>query len=240
MPVRERLLRSSRHVLDSAAWRPFRGGQKRPRRPSTAKLSTCRARKPPPRLHSPTPMRRRTTRSRSSSASAPWCALSPRRQRWRSEMATAAPAPKANMGEPAPRLDARAKVTGEARYASDVPINNPAYAFLLTSAIAKGRLELLDLDAARAVPGVLEIFTRENTAELKKIPFSAGGGGGATSIQNLGPEIAHDGQIIAMVVADSYEAAREGTYKIKASYAAETPSASFGSAGTTEEDATKV
>src|SRR5829696_3331435 len=179
MPVRERLLRSSRHVLDSAAWRPFRGGQKRPRRPSTAKLSTRRARKPPPRLHSPTPMRRRTTRSRSSSASAPWCALSPRRQRWRSEMATAAPAPKANMGEPAPRLDARAKVTGEARYASDVPINNPAYAFLLTSAIAKGRLERLDLDAARAVPGVLEIFTRENTAELKEIPFSAGGGFGA-------------------------------------------------------------
>ena len=155
-------------------------------------------------------------------------------------MATAAPAPKANMGKPAPRLDARAKVTGEARYASDVPINNPAYAFLLISAIAKGRLEWLDLDAARAVPGVLEIFTRENTAELKKIPFSAGGGGGATSIQNLGPEIAHDGQIIAMVVADSYEAAREGAYKIKASYAAETPSAGFGSAGTTEEDATKV
>ena len=37
----------------------------------------------------------------------------------------AAPAPGANMGEPAPRLDARLKVTGEARYASDFPVATP-------------------------------------------------------------------------------------------------------------------
>jgi xanthine dehydrogenase YagR molybdenum-binding subunit len=42
----------------------------------------------------------------------------------------AAPAPKANMGEPAPRIDARLKVTGEARYPSDVPVGNPAFAYL--------------------------------------------------------------------------------------------------------------
>ena len=45
----------------------------------------------------------------------------------------AAPAPKANMGEPAPRLDARLKVTGEARYPADVAVSNPAYAVLVTS-----------------------------------------------------------------------------------------------------------
>ena len=53
-------------------------------------------------------------------------------------MNRAAPQPKDNMGEPAPRLEARLKVTGEARYASDMPVNNPAYAFLVTSPIAKG------------------------------------------------------------------------------------------------------
>ena len=148
----------------------------------------------------------------------------------------AAPAPQANMGEPAPRVDARQKVTGEARYASDFAVANPAYAVLVTSAVAKGRLVGLDTEAAKAVPGVLDILTQDNTGELKEVKFGAA----STSIQKLGPEIAHDGQIIAMVVADTFEAAREGAYKVRASYAAEAPSASFGSPGVTEEDVTKV
>src|SRR4051812_22933620 len=109
----------------------------------------------------------------------------------------AAPTPKANMGEGIPRYDARLKVTGEARYPADVPVSNPAYAFLVTSAIAKGRIERLDLAAARAIPGVLDILTHENTAELKPGKFGGGGGGASTSIDRLGPEIMHHGQIIA-------------------------------------------
>src|SRR5258708_9730165 len=81
----------------------------------------------------------------------------------------AAPAPKANMGEPAVRLDARLKVTGEARYPSDMPVGNPAYAYLVTSTIARGRIERLALDAAFTVPGVLDILTQDNTGELKNI-----------------------------------------------------------------------
>ena len=53
----------------------------------------------------------------------------------------AAPTPRANMGEPAVRLDARLKVTGDARYPSDMPVGNPAYAYLVTSPIARGRIE---------------------------------------------------------------------------------------------------
>jgi len=152
----------------------------------------------------------------------------------------AAPPPQANMGEPAPRLDARQKVTGEARYPSDFPVANPAYAVLVTSAIARGRLVDLDISAAAAVPGVLDILTMDNTGELKEIKFSPGGGGASTSVQKLGPEIAHAGQIIAVVVADTFEAASEGAFKVKARYAAEKPSATFGSPGVTEEDVTKV
>jgi xanthine dehydrogenase YagR molybdenum-binding subunit len=103
-----------------------------------------------------------------------------------------------------PRYDARLKVTGEARYPSDVPVSNPAYAFLVTSSIAKGRIERLDLDTARAVPGVLEILNEDNTSELKSGKF---GQNQSTSIDKLGPEIAHDGQIIAMVLAE-WRAAR--------------------------------
>src|SRR5262245_2858749 len=129
-------------------------------------------------------------------------------------MNAAAPAPKANMGKPEPRYDARLKVTGAARYPSDVPVGNPAFTFLVTSAIARGRIERLDIAAARMVPGVLDILTQDNTSELTSGKFGKGAG---TSIDKLGPDIAHEGQIIAMVVADSFEAAREAAYKVKAS-----------------------
>ncbi|MBV8791841.1 MAG: xanthine dehydrogenase family protein molybdopterin-binding subunit, partial [Pseudolabrys sp.] len=117
-------------------------------------------------------------------------------------MNRAAPEPQANMGQPEPRLEARLKVTGEARYASDMPVHNPAFAFLVTSPIAKGAITGIDDKDARTVPGVLGIFTHENTAELKKLSWSQGGGGPTTSIQDLGPKIQHDGQIVAMTVAD--------------------------------------
>src|SRR5260221_12390274 len=101
-------------------------------------------------------------------------------------MTVAAPEPMANMGEPAPRLDARLKVTGEARYAADFPLSNPAYAFLVPSPIAKGRIESFDLSEARAVPGVLEIMTHENTAnDVKPTKFFGAGGRGPPAIRAL-------------------------------------------------------
>src|SRR5262249_1919964 len=146
----------------------------------------------------------------------------------------------ANMGEPVPRIDARQKVTGEARYASDFPAGNMAYAYLVTSPIALGTIAGMSLDEARAVPGVLEIYTHENTGELKALKYSAGGGAPAASIQAFGPRIRHDGQVVAMVVADSFEAAREAAHLVKMDYQADQPSATFGSPGVTEEDASKA
>src|SRR3569833_649005 len=98
----------------------------------------------------------------------------------------------------------------------------------------------MDLSAAMAVPGVLEVFTHENTKDLIPVPFSAGGGGATQSMQDMGPEIFHDGQIIGMVVADTYEAAQEAASLVKVDYRAEKPSATFGTSGLTEEDASKA
>ncbi|HEX3709050.1 MAG TPA: xanthine dehydrogenase family protein molybdopterin-binding subunit [Pseudolabrys sp.] len=149
-------------------------------------------------------------------------------------MNRAAPEPKANMGAPAPRLEARLKVTGQARYASDMPVNNPAFAYLVTSTIARGTITRIDLGDAKSVPGVLDIFTHENTGELKTVKYAAGGGGVNSSIQELGPKIQQEGQIVAMIVADTFEAAREAAYRIKIFYSAEAPSASFDAKGITE------
>ncbi len=146
----------------------------------------------------------------------------------------AAPAPLDNMGAPVPRIDARLKVIGQARFPADTPVANPAFAFLVTSVIAKGRIERIDLDDARQVRGVLDVLTYKETQGLTTTKF---GIGSSTSIQTLGPEILHDGQIIAVILADTFEAAREAAYAVKVAYKLEAPSATFGSPGVTEEDA---
>ncbi len=147
----------------------------------------------------------------------------------------ASPVPQVNMGQPVPRYDATLKVTGGARYPADTPVANPAYAVLVTSTIAKGRLIALDFEQAQAVPGVLDILTYQNTSELKPAKFGAPS---CTSIQSLGPDISFAGQIIAVVVADTFEAASEAAGKIKAGYDEQAPSSTFGAQGLREADAT--
>lgn len=150
-------------------------------------------------------------------------------------MTAAAPDPKANMGQPVPRYDAAAKVTGRATYGADMPLDNPAYAFLVTSAIARGRINSFDLHDAKNVRGVIDIVTHENAPKLRESKLFSNGGYAGTTIQPLkSADIAHDGEIIAVVVAESYEAAREAANRVKVSYSAATPSASFDSPGTTK------
>src|SRR5882757_7982415 len=149
-------------------------------------------------------------------------------------MTTAAPEPKANMGQPIPRYDAVAKVTGKAAYAADVPLVNPAYAYLVTSSIAKGRIEGFDLTAAGKVRGVLDIVTHENAEKLKEAKLFSNGGYASTTIQPLkSNEIAEGGQIVAIVLAESFEAAREAAHLVKVNYTAESPTTTCHSPGTT-------
>src|SRR3954452_20559811 len=117
----------------------------------------------------------------------------------------------AKIGAPAPRVDGRLKVTGEARYASDMPLADPAYAFLVTSAIARGRITAIDESGSRAIPGVLDILTHRNAADAVKPSklFSEGGYVGTTIMPLASDRIQHAGQIVAVVLAATFETARE-------------------------------
>ncbi len=133
------------------------------------------------------------------------------------------------IGQPAIRIDGRAKVTGRAAFASDEPMPNPAYAFLVTSAVARGRVRHVDGAAARAVPGVLDILTHANVGHQAKTPTQMSGGNTTTTLES--DQVWHDGQIVAVVVADSYEAAREAAHRVDVECDVEAPSATFGSPG---------
>jgi xanthine dehydrogenase YagR molybdenum-binding subunit len=136
------------------------------------------------------------------------------------------------IGTPAVRIDGRLKVTGAARYPSDEPVQAPAYAFLLTSTIAKGRIVAFHLDAAKAVPGFLDILTYQTVGDKAKRSEPPGGTGGKTTPSMQSDKVTHDGQIIGVILADTYEAAREAAQKVVVDYDEETPSAGFDSKGT--------
>jgi len=140
------------------------------------------------------------------------------------------------IGTAIPRVDGRAKVTGAAHYGSDFPVAKPAFAFLVTSPIARGRITSIDESQTRALPGVIEVFTYKNVGKaIKSGDTFAKHGYMGTSIAPLASEkIQHDGQIVGVVLADTFETARDGAHRLKITYAEEKPSATFGSPGAQE------
>ncbi len=148
-------------------------------------------------------------------------------------MTVAAPTPKANMGQPVPRYDGLAKVTGSALYAADFPHLDLAYAYLVSSGIAKGRVKSLDVREVRTLPGVLDILSHENMSDaVAHAKFFSDGGPVSNSVVPLSsPEIAYAGQTIAVVLANSYEAARDAAQRIVVDYDIDPASATFGSKG---------
>jgi xanthine dehydrogenase YagR molybdenum-binding subunit len=136
----------------------------------------------------------------------------------------------AGIGSPTKRLDGPAKVTGAARYGSDAPFPKPAYGVLVTSAIARGRIAGIDERDARSVKGVIEIFTYRNIGHIEGgATFSDKGYMGSSIAPMASDEIYHDGQIVALVVGETFEAAREAAHRLDVRYDAEPPSAGFDS-----------
>src|SRR5215469_4095049 len=96
------------------------------------------------------------------------------------------------IGKPRTRVDGPAKVTGKALYPSDIPLANLAYAWLVVSAIAKGRVSGFGLDEANAVPGVLDILTHENMKGSFRTQPNPGGVSGSATTTLESDRIWHD------------------------------------------------
>lgn len=117
------------------------------------------------------------------------------------------------VGRPHDRIDGPLKTTGTAPYAyewhDEAP--NAAYGYVIGSAIAKGRITSMDVQAAQKAPGVLAVITAENAGKLGKGEKNA-----ATLLG--GPKIEHYHQAIAMVVADTFEQARAAAELVQVEY----------------------
>ncbi|HTW86183.1 MAG TPA: xanthine dehydrogenase family protein molybdopterin-binding subunit [Candidatus Sulfotelmatobacter sp.] len=119
------------------------------------------------------------------------------------------------------RVDGGLKVRGEAHYTADTPADDLLHGVLVQSRIARGRIASLDDSAARAVPGVIEVMTYRNAPRVKELPFDFA----APMTEALAPlqdeRIRYDGQHVALVIGETYEAARDAAALVAITYASE-------------------
>ena len=126
-----------------------------------------------------------------------------------------------NIGQPMTRRDGVLKVTGRARYAADNHPPGMLYAVLAVSSIARGRVSFLDVTAAKAHPGVVEVMTPANKPRLaqdpdeKTNPFMFR----LDLLQN--DQVRYPHQPIAVVIAQTLEAATEGAVLLRPRYETE-------------------
>ena len=74
-----------------------------------------------------------------------------------------------SIGTPVPRVDGIAKVTGQARYAAEHPAADLAHGVVVSGTIASGRIVLIDIGDALAVPGVIDVITHERRPRMRSL-----------------------------------------------------------------------
>jgi len=124
------------------------------------------------------------------------------------------------------RIDGRLKVSGQAKYAADYHMDGMAYAYPVFSTIAAGRITSMNVDAAKNLYGVLDVFHHGNFPTLHRapqIPLSFSGilTSNFTDEYRLPFEdevIYYPGQLVALVVAETFEKAREASYLVQVTY----------------------
>ena len=125
------------------------------------------------------------------------------------------------IGTPTSRVDGHAKVTGAAKYAAEFKAPDLAYASVVESTIAKGRIARIDPSEALSLAGVIGVLTHENRPHMA--------GTDAAYMDDVAPggspfrplyddKIRFSGQPIALVLAEDSETARFAASRVHVAY----------------------
>ena len=139
------------------------------------------------------------------------------------------------LGKPFDRVDAEAKVKGEARFTAEFEITDLAHAALVYSTIAKGKISRIDTTEAKRANGVIEVFTYKNIRRMKSPPlvdmWDLKKGMAASDLPIMQDANVHwDGQPVAIVVAKTLEQAEHAASLVEVEYSPVTPDVSFDAA----------
>ncbi|MGF7151906.1 xanthine dehydrogenase YagR molybdenum-binding subunit [Sphingomonas zeicaulis] len=116
-----------------------------------------------------------------------------------------------SVGKPRTRYESAVKVTGAARYAADHFPAGLLHGVLVGSPVAAGAVTAIDAAAAAGIPGVVRILTHRDMPKLPK----PGRPIAITHMPLQSDEIQWEGQAIAIVLAETIEAAEEGAALVR-------------------------
>ncbi|MDM9627753.1 xanthine dehydrogenase family protein molybdopterin-binding subunit [Rhizobium sp. S152] len=126
-----------------------------------------------------------------------------------------------SVGSPVSRVDGPLKVSGQAKYAAEHFEPGMLHGYVVLSTVAKGKIATIDVTAAEGCPGVVRVYTHLNRPKA-----ASRDGKWQDSVAPPGSpfrplesdEIQFDGQPIALVVADTFENARDAAALVVATY----------------------
>jgi xanthine dehydrogenase YagR molybdenum-binding subunit len=138
-----------------------------------------------------------------------------------------------HVGRPVSRIDGPLKVSGQAPFAAEFPLDGMVYAALAYGTIAKGRLTAIETAQAEAAPGVVLVMTYKNAPRMAPPPLflsgqKAAGGDNLPVMQD--DKIHWNGQPIAVVLAETQEEADHAVSLIEARYSNDEAVISFSQA----------
>ena len=127
-------------------------------------------------------------------------------------------------GKPTPRIDGDAKVTGKAKYAAEHTIDGLLQGYVVSSRITKGRIVGIDATRAMGLAGVVKVYTHldapKESQNDKKWQDQVGPPGAPfRPLQN--DRVLYANQPVALVVAETFEAARDAAALVDIVYAEE-------------------
>lgn len=129
------------------------------------------------------------------------------------------------IGTPLARVDGRAKVTGAARYAAEFNRPGQLYAVTVTATIGLGRITSVGTDEVLALPGIVTVLSHLNAPKLPYAPHKGSidprTGERIHMLQD--DKVRFNGQAVAVVVAESLEAAEHGALALNIGYDAHRP-----------------
>ena len=128
------------------------------------------------------------------------------------------------IGRPVPRIDGPLKTTGTAQYSGDFHLPGMVFAVPVQATVGSGTIRSLDVTAAQAMPGVLEVLHHGNVERLyRAVPNDPNATVSETRPPFEDNRIYYWGQYVALVVGETLEQATAAAAAVKAEYASETP-----------------
>lgn len=125
------------------------------------------------------------------------------------------------IGNATTRKEGRAKVTGKATYTAEYQFPGLLHGFLITATIANGKIKSIDTQLAESSPGIIAVFTHKNAPKILQpqqndlVTTQLG----ESRLPLSDNQVNYGGQIIGLVVADTFERARYAASLVKVEYA---------------------